>query len=167
MTTIDKTTFALPGLTPELTQILRDIIIADWEYIPGEDDEDIASLDEQFYSEKGYEGLFYEVMEHDVEVDSCYIHHRAIYQNDDHKFTLWASQYRKDMSVCDTEFEDEISYEDLTQVRKEKEQKAAAKVEASDKQWYDLIENQLLDADAGTIYEVLKQYKFPTKWKKK
>jgi len=103
--------------------------------------------------------------DYDETTGSCYItctYHTTI---DGFRFEVDGSSYRKDQSVCDEEMGDGFSVVSLDEEKKKKEKAKNAKRAKSDENWREFfvkIDGYITPEKA---FELLKDYKFPTKWK--
>jgi hypothetical protein len=99
--------------------------------------------------------------------DSCYITRSySVTIGDEWRLEVDGNSYRKDMSVCEEEMDDGFTLTDLAKERKSKERAKNAKRAKSDENWRKLFSSIDGSVTPEKAFEMMKDYKFPTKWAK-
>lgn len=152
---------------------MKTILENDEQYISGGWPEIIkkALLEEEGYAEEeiedfnietSLEGIYYMLLEcgsyEDEEVDSCYItQNYSMKIGNKYLLETSGSSYRKDMSVCDEQWDEWVCITDIAKEKESKEKKKKDNAKENEKMWEDLFEGSTKEEILGW----LKETKFP------
>lgn len=126
----------------------------EWEM--NEDFEDFDELLEGI--REGYE-------DYEESADSCYITKTYYLTVGDWKFEIEGSSYRKDQCICDEQLDDGFTLTSLKKLKEENKSKNKSERAKSDKQWRNLLSKFPGTMEPEDAFNLLREYKFPNKWK--
>jgi hypothetical protein len=133
------------------------VINKEWgEYCEGGE---VTTMEEVLESiREGYE-------DYEESTSSDYITCTYYTERDGWRFEVDGNSYRKDQCVCDQEMDDGFTLINLNAQKKAKEKAKNAKRAKSDEDWRTLFSSVEESITPEAAFELLKDYKFPTKWK--